>query len=287
MTPLSGDADRELLAALVGERTLPLELEERILDAAAGSPFFLEELVSSLVDGGRFVRDEASWRFDHDVAVEVPPTVERVILARVDRLAPSTHELLIAASVLGRQFNLPLLAGVSGDGDALRSGLSELQRLDVVREARRWPQPEYQFKHALIQETVYRTVLDRGEPNFTRRQRNGSRSTTPTTRTRCTDCSRTTGSRPTTRTRRSRTSPEPATKRDRSMRSTRRSSTTAALLAAPRGARRAAGDRPRALQTRARSPHGDAVRRVERDLPAPRSRTGHPRAHRPKRRRKR
>ena len=159
LTPLSGDADRELLAALVGERTLPLELEERILDAAAGNPFFLEELVSSLVDGGALVRDEASWRFDHDVAVEVPPTVERVILARVDRLAPSTHELLIAASVLGRQFNLPLLAGVSGDGDALRSGLSELQRLDVVREARRWPQPEYQFKHALIQETVYRTVL--------------------------------------------------------------------------------------------------------------------------------
>ena len=159
LTPLSGDADRELLAALVGERTLPLELEERILDAAAGNPFFLEELVSSLVDGGALVRDEASWRFDHDVAVEVPPTVERVILARVDRLAPSTHELLIAASVLGRQFNLPLLAGVSGNGDALRSGLSELQRLDVVREARRWPQPEYQFKHALIQETVYRTVL--------------------------------------------------------------------------------------------------------------------------------
>jgi len=159
LEPLSGDADRELLAALVGDRTLPRELETRVLGAAEGNPFFLEELVGSLADAGALVRDNGSWRFEHDVEVEVPPTVERVILARIDRLAPPTHELLVSASVLGRHFSLPLLEGVSGDGDALRGGLSELQRLDLVREARRWPQPEYQFKHALIQETVYRTVL--------------------------------------------------------------------------------------------------------------------------------
>ena len=159
LEPLSGWADRELLAALVGERTLPSELEDRLVRAAEGNPFFLEELIRSLVDAAALVRENGSWRFDHEVPVEVPPTVERVILARIDRLPAASHDLLISASVLGRQFSLPLLEGVSGDGNELRGQLHELQRLDLVREARRWPQPEYQFKHALIQEAAYRTVL--------------------------------------------------------------------------------------------------------------------------------
>jgi ABC-type transport system substrate-binding protein/class 3 adenylate cyclase len=158
LEPLSGDADRQLLNALVGNAELAADLEQRILDVAGGNPFFLEELVSSLVDSGALVREDESWRFDHEVAVEIPATVERVILARLDRLPPQSHELVVSASVLGRQFSLALLEGVSGDGE-LAERLHELQRLDLIREARRWPQPEYQFKHALIQEAAYRTML--------------------------------------------------------------------------------------------------------------------------------
>jgi len=158
LEPLSGDADRELLRALVGNAELPDDLERRILEAAGGNPFFLEELVSSFVDSGALVREDESWRFDHEVAVEIPPTVERVILARLDRLPRQSHELVVSASVLGRQFSLALLEGVSGDGE-LKERLHELQRLDLIREARRWPEPEYQFKHALIQEAAYRTML--------------------------------------------------------------------------------------------------------------------------------
>ncbi|MBA3716729.1 MAG: AAA family ATPase [Actinobacteria bacterium] len=159
LEPLSGQEDRELLAALVGKATLPGELEERILAAAEGNPFFVEELVSALSDAGALVREGNAWRFDHDVVVEVPPTVERVILARIDRLPSQSRDLLVSASVLGRQFSLPLLEAVSGNANGLRDHLHELQRLDLVREARRWPQPEYQFKNALIQEAAYRTVL--------------------------------------------------------------------------------------------------------------------------------
>ncbi len=115
--------------------------------------------MGSLIDASALVREGDALRFDHDVPVEVPPTVERVILARIDRLPPESHDLLVSASVVGRQFSLPLLEGVSGDGSELPDHLHELQRLDLVREARRWPQPEYQFKHALIQEAAYRTVL--------------------------------------------------------------------------------------------------------------------------------
>ncbi|HET9722292.1 MAG TPA: ABC transporter substrate-binding protein, partial [Actinomycetota bacterium] len=156
---LSGDAGRELLHALVGPETLPDQMQGRILGPAEGNPFFLEELVRALVDAGALVREGDGWRFDHAVDVEVPPTVEKVILARIDRLEPEARSALLAASVLGRQFGLPLLEAVCEPGAPVRRSLTELQRLDMLREGRRWPEPEFRFKHALIQEAAYRTLL--------------------------------------------------------------------------------------------------------------------------------
>jgi ABC-type oligopeptide transport system substrate-binding subunit/class 3 adenylate cyclase len=152
-----GDADGELLAALVGPGTLPAELERRVLTAADGNPFFLEELVRSLMDAGALAHGDDGWRFEHDTEVEVPQTVEKVILARLDRLSPVSRDVVTAASALGRHFALQLLEGVLGvdAGDALH----ELQRLGLLQQSRRWPQPEYRFRHALIQETAYRTLL--------------------------------------------------------------------------------------------------------------------------------
>ncbi len=83
----SGDAERELLARARrrGRRSRPSS-SGALLAQAEGNPFFLEELVRSLADVGALARTDDGWRFDHDVAIEVPPTVEKVILARVDRL---------------------------------------------------------------------------------------------------------------------------------------------------------------------------------------------------------
>jgi ABC-type oligopeptide transport system substrate-binding subunit/class 3 adenylate cyclase len=162
-----GDADGELLAALVAPASLPAELERRVLEAADGNPFFLEELVRSLADVGALVREEDGWRFDHAVAVEVPPTVEKVILARLDRLSAPARDLVTAASALGRSFALPLLEGVVGEPPA--DSLHELQRLGLLRQSRRWPQPEFRFRHALIQETAYRTLLGEQRTSLHRR----------------------------------------------------------------------------------------------------------------------
>ena len=115
----------------------------------------------SLVDAGALARRRGRWRFDHEVAVEVPPTVEKVILAR-DRPARPRRARRADRRVGARPpFGLPLLEGVTGGDGALREPLRELQRLDLVREGRRWPQPEYRFKHALIQEAAYRTLVGR------------------------------------------------------------------------------------------------------------------------------
>jgi ABC-type transport system substrate-binding protein/class 3 adenylate cyclase len=162
-----GAADGELLAALVAPAELPAALEKRVLEAADGNPFFLEELVRSLADVGALVRTDDGWRFDHAVEVEVPPTVEKVILARLDRLSPAARDLVTSASALGRTFALPLLDGVVGDVPA--DSLHELQRLGLLRQSRRWPQPEFRFRHALIQETAYRTLLEEQRTGLHRR----------------------------------------------------------------------------------------------------------------------
>src|SRR5262249_19918439 len=71
------------------------------------------------------------------------------------------------ASALGRTFALPLLEGVVGDVPA--ESLHELQRLGLLRQSRRWPQPEFRFRHALIQETAYRTLLEEQRTSLHRR----------------------------------------------------------------------------------------------------------------------
>jgi predicted ATPase len=165
LTALARDADRSLLAALVGGAVLPADFERQVLERAEGNPLYLEELVRSLVDAGALVPEDGGWRFEREVAVEVPETVEKLILARVDVLSPVGRELLCAASVLGRRFTAPLLEAVAGDASALR----ELVRAELVHEGRRWPEQEYRFKHHLIQETTYGSLLRRRRAELHRR----------------------------------------------------------------------------------------------------------------------
>ena len=158
---LAGDDDWRLLDALIGAGTLPAGLERRLLGRAEGNPFYLEELVRSLVDGGALAREDGAWQFDREIAVEVPETVEKVILARIDRLNEDAHELLGVAAVLGRQFPKPLLESVSGLGARTGSALRELHVADLLHEGAQWPTPSCIFKHTLIQEAVYRSLLKR------------------------------------------------------------------------------------------------------------------------------
>lgn len=151
-------AGRSLLEALVGAGTLPGELEDRILGSAEGNPFYVEELVRSLIDDGALALEGTGWRFEGSSAVEIPPTVERVIISRIDRLSAAARETIQAASVLGRQFGRPLLEAVAGSDGALSDALEELVLFDLLREE---ADSEYRFKHALIQEAAYNNMLKR------------------------------------------------------------------------------------------------------------------------------
>jgi class 3 adenylate cyclase/tetratricopeptide (TPR) repeat protein len=158
LTPLDRDAERGLVSDLVGVGTLPDDLESHLLHRAEGNPFFLGELLRSLLDAGAIVRSDGRWRFDHEVTVDLPDTVERVVLARIDRLSSQHRDLLSSAAVIGREFDLPLLGRVA-DVELTPQSLSGLIRLGLFEES---AGAHYRFSHPLIQETAYQSMLRRG-----------------------------------------------------------------------------------------------------------------------------
>lgn len=154
---LDDEAQRRMLAALIDDTVLPGPIQERILTLAEGNPFYLEELIGSLIDRGALENVGGRWLV-REVELVVPETVEKVVQARIDTLGDTARDLITAAAVLGRSFGLPLLQGVVSQEGAPLDAIYELLRMDLLVEVRRWPQAEFHFRHALIQEAVERTI---------------------------------------------------------------------------------------------------------------------------------
>ncbi|WP_345378621.1 BTAD domain-containing putative transcriptional regulator [Pseudonocardia yuanmonensis] len=158
----NGD-DVELLRALIGEDTLPSEVEHRIAEVADGNPFFLQEIIRSLVTSGVLTAEDGRWRVSGAVSVDLPPSVERIIVSRLDALPPTHRSVLGAASVLGQTFSAGLLARVSAPEHvgSLDTAVESLLRTTMLQELRRWPSHELRFNHALTADAVYRNLTDR------------------------------------------------------------------------------------------------------------------------------
>ncbi len=165
MSSLDRTAERRLISDLVGEGTMPGELEELLLQRAEGNPFYLGELLRSLRDSGAIVPAGERWTFNHDVSVELPETVERVVLARLDRLPSNDRELLNSAAVIGREFEVPLLARIAGV-ELTDASLANLTGLGLIERA---TGAKYRFTHPLIQETADKGMLRRGRAELHRR----------------------------------------------------------------------------------------------------------------------
>jgi class 3 adenylate cyclase/tetratricopeptide (TPR) repeat protein len=162
LTPLTADDGSQLIRNLLAIDDLPARVERVILDKAEGNPFFVEEVTRALIDAGAVVRDPASgrWRATPEIgAIQIPDTVQGVIVARIDRLDEEVRQVLRVASVVGRSFLHRLLTAVSDAGDRLDDDLAALQRGDLIRERRHLPELEYMFKHALAQEATYESIL--------------------------------------------------------------------------------------------------------------------------------
>ena len=123
-------------------------------------PFFIEEVVRSLIDEGAITRSGAAYEVTEKInAVVVPPTINDVLIARIDRLDEPTRNLLKIASVIGRNFFYRILREVAASIEDLDERLAYLKDLQLIRDRRRMEELEYLFKHALAQEAVYQSLL--------------------------------------------------------------------------------------------------------------------------------
>jgi predicted ATPase len=157
---LSDRDTRDLVASLLDTASAPSELVEFLEERAAGNPFFVEEIVNSLIENHGLARNGEDWgltgQFD---ATSVPTTIRGVIGARIDRLDAERRRILQEASVIGREFLFTVLSQVSGGDATLEDGLSALESADLIRKRSVDPDLEYLFKHALTQEVAYQGLL--------------------------------------------------------------------------------------------------------------------------------
>ncbi|MFL6047349.1 MAG: ATP-binding protein [Propionibacteriaceae bacterium] len=168
--PLSGQASASLAINLLKADSLSPELRKLVLEKAEGVPLFVEELTRSLVEQGALTRQGLGWRLSVSTEeLKVPDTLQGIILARLDHLDDPLRRLLQVASVVGPILPYAVLAKVSGANGQLSSQLRDLQRLDFLRESRRRPDTEYVFKHALIRDVAYSTLLVRQRKQLHRR----------------------------------------------------------------------------------------------------------------------
>jgi len=135
-------------------------LKRLIIARTEGNPFFIEEMVQVLFDQGVLVRDGAVSLARPLTSIEIPSTVQGILAARIDKLAPPDKDLLQSLAVIGKEFPLGLVRRVVGKPDEeLASMLSNLQAAEFIYEQPAFPENEYTFKHALTQEVAYGSVL--------------------------------------------------------------------------------------------------------------------------------
>jgi tetratricopeptide (TPR) repeat protein len=159
LSPLSREASKRLVTRLLGGGELSAPAAELVLDRAEGNPLFLEEVTRSLVESGTLVRGDEGWTPGDAHDADIPTTLHATLLARLDRLAEATRHLLQAASVVGRQFALPVLAELVDATVDVEAALLEAQRSGLVEAVGGSLERRYQFRHGLLQEVAYSTLL--------------------------------------------------------------------------------------------------------------------------------
>lgn len=160
--PLSSEDSQKLLGALLGglpdlsANTAMAALLRQVLDRAEGNPFYLKELVYSLIDSGVLVRGADSWMVQRPASeFKMPSTIQGAVAARLDRLSHHKRSLLQVASVLGRTFSQAFLAKVAGTAMPV-PGLDELIKANFLYQT---SSGDYAFTQALTQEVAYQSLL--------------------------------------------------------------------------------------------------------------------------------
>jgi class 3 adenylate cyclase/tetratricopeptide (TPR) repeat protein len=149
-----------MASRVLGTAQFPQELCTALMEKAEGVPLFIEEVTKTLLDLGVLQRENGDYRLVKNLAeVSVPDTIQGIIMARLDRLGEDGKRTVQLASVIGRQFLVRLLERIAGLTDQLEGLLQELKTLEIIYELGLLPEPAYIFKHAVIQDVAYHSLL--------------------------------------------------------------------------------------------------------------------------------
>jgi len=160
LAPLPADLSRALISQLLDGEPVPVDVREAILSRAEGNPFFIEEILRRLIDGGELIRADHGWKLASPaLEIRIPDTIHGILASRLDLLTPVEKRVIQDASVAGRVSWLSAVAAM-GELDPVEVGtaLDHLGERDLI-EAREISslagEREFVFKHALIKDVAY------------------------------------------------------------------------------------------------------------------------------------
>ncbi len=158
---LTREESIKIAESFLETNSFPDELKELINRRTEGNPFFIEELIKSLLESGIIIKNESGYNTNKNVSrIEVPGTVQDIIMARIDRLDEGRKRTLQVGSVIGREFSFRLIERVSALSDKeLLENLLALKNLELIYERNSFPDANYVFNHALTHEVAYGSLL--------------------------------------------------------------------------------------------------------------------------------
>jgi class 3 adenylate cyclase/tetratricopeptide (TPR) repeat protein len=160
LSQLTTKSSAELVQAILEGAEVVPELRELILCRTGGNPLFMEEFTHSLLENGSIKRKNNQYVLNRKVSdIHIPDTIQGIISARMDRLEDNLKRTMQVASVIGRDFAFCILQIITGMREELKSYILNLQGLELIYEKSLFPELEYIFKHALIQEVAYNSLL--------------------------------------------------------------------------------------------------------------------------------
>jgi tetratricopeptide (TPR) repeat protein len=160
LKPLDEIECLELASTILGEEAMAAPVKNLIASRAGGNPFFVEELVYSLIETGALVSEGDHWHVTSGFEdVQLPETLEAVVTARIDRLPLATKHVLQCASVIGREFSVDMLQKLIGSNGMFASHLSQLQNGEFIEEASPPPAWACIFHQTIVHEVAYAMLL--------------------------------------------------------------------------------------------------------------------------------
>ncbi|MEE8396674.1 MAG: adenylate/guanylate cyclase domain-containing protein, partial [bacterium] len=157
-----GEAEsRQIAQQTLGVERFPEQLLAVIHERTGGNPFFLEELCRAMVEDGSLIIQNVKEAVLSGALENLafPETVQAVVRSRLDRLDKVTREVVLNASVIGREFSGSLLNVLMPGARGIPAALERLKALEIVRQIRVLPEPEYRFQQVVTQEVAYDVQL--------------------------------------------------------------------------------------------------------------------------------